>query len=92
MRRKRRGMGQVRGADHPAAKLTEGDVVLARLVVAEEGRGAISDLARVAAVTPHALFMAVYGDTWRDLPGAPRKPRTYRRGTRGWAARRKAAR
>lgn len=79
-RLKRHGLGQVRGSEHPAAKLDDAAVLWLRLFARE-----FRDLDLTAAarrmgyrVSPAALSRAVHGDNWTHLPYAVRRDRRFR--------------
>ncbi|MET8100206.1 NUMOD4 domain-containing protein [Streptomyces sp. NPDC005236] len=60
--------GQVRGEDHPNAKLTEGIVRFCRRVyVPGDPRTGASALAEDFGVTPAAMHLALTGKTWQHV-------------------------
>ena len=66
---------QVRGATHPASKLTTARVKSAReqfLKARKKGteKGLIAKLARKYGVSSVSMMHAIYGETWAHVPGA----------------------
>lgn len=71
-RRKRRGMGQVYGETHAAAKLTEAIVLelRARAAAVKYPGGMMRRAAEKHDVAVSAISNAIHGITWSHLPGA----------------------
>lgn len=70
---KRHGFGQVCGETHPAAKLTESDVLALRRYFKNHPRANVTRWAARCGVAESTLSMALSGDRWAHLPGAIRK-------------------
>lgn len=74
-RQKRRGMGQVHGETHAAAKLTEAIVLSlrARAGALKYPGGMMYRAAERHQVAVSAISNAIHGVTWAHLPGAIKK-------------------
>jgi hypothetical protein len=67
-------MPQIRGRQHPDAKLTERAVIRARDRV-RRGVETVRSLARHYGVSAPTMWMAVRGITWTHVPGAVKRKR-----------------